>query len=164
MMAVIRQSYSDYYDKDRTNWDSEFFSCNWRNASSNQILQNDRGDQNPNIQGILRIFFLSEIGWPCSEATHFSLMPRSIMHVVLPAIRHKSLLHDDYLSTKQFYLLHMRRYVSLFILYICNYYFSFTGTALQVGRSRVRFPKWSLELFIDIILPAALWPWGCLRL
>jgi len=33
-------------------------------------------------------------------------------------------------------------------------------TALQVGRSRVRFPVVSLVFFIDIILPAALWPWG----
>ena len=32
------------------------------------------------------------------------------------------------------------------------------GTALQVGGSRVRFPMVSLEFFIDIILPAALWP------
>ena len=32
------------------------------------------------------------------------------------------------------------------------------GNALQVGRSRVRFPIVSLELFIDIILPTALWP------
>ena len=32
--------------------------------------------------------------------------------------------------------------------------------ALQVGRSRVRFPMVSLEFFIDIILPAAVWPWG----
>jgi len=34
------------------------------------------------------------------------------------------------------------------------------GTALQVERSRVRFPMVSLGIFIDIILPIALWPWG----
>ena len=34
------------------------------------------------------------------------------------------------------------------------------GTAVQAGRSRVRFPMVSLEFFIDIILPATLWPWG----
>ena len=38
------------------------------------------------------------------------------------------------------------------------------GTALQVGRSRVRLPMVSLECFIDIILPAALWPCGWLSL
>ena len=38
------------------------------------------------------------------------------------------------------------------------------GTALQVGRSRVRFPIVSLEFFIDIILPASIWPWGWLSL
>jgi len=38
------------------------------------------------------------------------------------------------------------------------------GTALQAGRSRVRFPMVSLEFFIDIILPAALWSWGTLSL
>ena len=38
------------------------------------------------------------------------------------------------------------------------------GTALQTGRSRVRFPMVTLEFFIDIILPAALWPWGWLSL
>jgi len=31
------------------------------------------------------------------------------------------------------------------------------GTALQAGTSRVRFPMVSLDFFIDIILPAALW-------
>ena len=38
------------------------------------------------------------------------------------------------------------------------------GTALQVERSRVRFPMVSLEFFIDTNLPAALWPWGRLSL
>ena len=31
------------------------------------------------------------------------------------------------------------------------------GTALQAGRSRVRFPLLSLEFFIDIILPTEQW-------
>jgi len=35
-----------------------------------------------------------------------------------------------------------------------------SDTALQTGKSRVRFPMVSLEYFIDIILPAAQWPWG----
>ena len=38
-----------------------------------------------------------------------------------------------------------------------------TRTALQAGRSRFRFPMVSLEFFIDINLPAALWPWGRFR-
>jgi len=38
------------------------------------------------------------------------------------------------------------------------------GTALQAGRSRVRFAMVSLEFFIDIILPVALCPWDRLGL
>jgi hypothetical protein len=38
------------------------------------------------------------------------------------------------------------------------------GTALQTGRSLDQFPIVSLEFFIDIILSAALWPWGRLNL
>jgi len=38
------------------------------------------------------------------------------------------------------------------------------GTALQVGRSWVRFPMVSLEFFIDKTVPASLWPWGWLSL
>ena len=37
-----------------------------------------------------------------------------------------------------------------------------SGTALQAGRSRVRFPMVSLEFFINIIPPSALWAWGWL--
>jgi len=36
--------------------------------------------------------------------------------------------------------------------------------ALQAGRSRVRFPIFSLKFFVDIIFPAAIWPWGWLIL
>ena len=34
------------------------------------------------------------------------------------------------------------------------------GTAPQVGSSRVPLPMVSLEFFVDVILPAGLWPWG----
>ena len=34
----------------------------------------------------------------------------------------------------------------------------FGGTVLQAGRSWVQSPMGSLEIFLDLILPAALWP------
>jgi hypothetical protein len=39
-----------------------------------------------------------------------------------------------------------------------------SGAMLQVGRSRVRFLMRSLDFSNDLILPAALWSWGRLRL
>ena len=61
-------------------------------------------------------------------------------------------------------------YVERIVCYIRRILYGFTlalwrwtvgwGTALQAGRSRVRFPMVSLESFIDIILPAALWALG----
>jgi hypothetical protein len=38
------------------------------------------------------------------------------------------------------------------------------GTILQTGSTRFRFPIKSLDFSIDLILPAALWPWGWLSL
>ena len=54
------------------------------------------------------------------------------------------------------------RSAATWLCYVVINYFSCypLNTALRVGRSRVRFPIVPLEFFIDIILPAALWPWG----
>ena len=47
----------------------------------------------------------------------------------------------------------------LFIIWF-SWLFSNYLTTLQTGRSWVRFPMVSFEIFSDIILPAALWPLG----
>ena len=62
-----------------------------------------------------------------------------------------------------------RRTNWLWILMFTESYLSLGGafgwsTALQARRSRVRFPIMSMEILIDVILPAALWLWGWLSL
>ena len=37
-------------------------------------------------------------------------------------------------------------------------------SVLQIGKSLLRFLMVSLEFFIDVILPIAVWSWGCLNL
>jgi hypothetical protein len=39
-----------------------------------------------------------------------------------------------------------------------------SGTALQAGRSQVRFSMGPFRFFIDLFLPDALWPWVLFRL
>jgi hypothetical protein len=55
--------------------------------------------------------------------------------------------------------------VRTYMIYLLTAFgLSLGGNALPVGRSRVRFPMVSLEFFIGIILPAAIWRWGWLSL
>jgi len=79
----------------------------------------------------------------------------------------KSTIHDSKLNKV------LKYNTSLVILYkpflplpdiFISIYSSFKwGTSLWSGRLRVRSPKGSLKLFIDLIFPAALWPSGWLN-
>jgi hypothetical protein len=60
----------------------------------------------------------------------------------------------------------------IFVVWFCTYGYTAgarggavgRGTAVPARRSRVPFPMVSLKFFVDVIFPAALWPWSRLSL
>ena len=85
---------------------------------------------------------------------HFTTLHPTTLHYTSAALRYTSPNYTSlHLSTLHFLT---------FTLYYPRGGAVGWGTALQAGRPRFRFTVVSLEFFIDIILPAALWPRGWL--
>jgi hypothetical protein len=67
-------------------------------------------------------------------------------------------------DTKSGYFVFATETIRLCVTYLTMLSFAQTiqykGTELQARRSQVQFPMVSLEVFIDIIIPAVLWSWG----
>jgi len=61
------------------------------------------------------------------------------------------------------HVMSMRRIAFSSVACLAVLYF-FPSAVLQIGSSLVRFQMVSLEFFLDIILPIALWLWGRLSL
>jgi len=65
---------------------------------------------------------------------------------------------------KMFVLFVWSKYARLHDECFCVGLLALADNGLQAGRSQVRFLVVSLAFFIDVILPAALWPWSPLGL
>jgi len=55
---------------------------------------------------------------------------------------------------------HQESKITIYSIWYLSHRYCYLPLALQVGSLRVRFPMVSLEFFIEIFLPANLWPWG----